>query len=344
VSNPEIVAEPSLKSVKTNIIAGFLGSGKSTNILQLLQEKPETERWAVLVNEFGEVGIDGALLSQPENPDIFVREVPGGCMCCSSGIPLHMALNMLLARAKPDRLIIEPSGLGHPRELIEALTAEHYRSVLSLGATVTLIDARKTSSSSYTENPIFKQQVEVADVVFASKSDLYRGDEISQLQKYLDSLGLVRQPRILGTQSRLSLSCLEKISCYKPTGNSAGYAPESSSERAVANSEEGARTFPTEGFLRFKNLGKEFESYGWIFESSFVFDEKLITSLFRAANAERIKATLRTDCGYQAYNFSGDEVDRLDLKDIKDSRIEVIAKTGFPDRTFEESLLHAASV
>ena len=61
--------------IKTNIIAGFLGSGKSTNILNLFDQRPESERWAVLVNEFGEIGIDGALLSQPENSDIFVREV-----------------------------------------------------------------------------------------------------------------------------------------------------------------------------------------------------------------------------------------------------------------------------
>ena len=120
--------------VKTNIITGFLGAGKSTNILNVLSQKPGKERWALLVNEFGEVGIDGTMLSQSAIPDIFVREVPGGCMCCSSGIPLHMALNMLLARAKPDRLIIEPSGLGHPRELIEALTDQHYSSFIEFGS------------------------------------------------------------------------------------------------------------------------------------------------------------------------------------------------------------------
>ena len=152
----------------------------------------------MLVNEFGEVGIDGTMLSQSGSPDIFV-ESSGGCMCCSSGIPLHMA-KYAPGQGQTDRLIIEPSGLGHPRELIEALTDRHYSSLLSLGATVTLIDARKISDSSYTKNPIFKQQVEVADVVFASKSDLYKGNEIDQLKKYLDSLRLVKPPRILGAR------------------------------------------------------------------------------------------------------------------------------------------------
>ena len=96
--------------------------------------------------------------------------------------------------------------------------------------------------------------------------------------------------------------------------------------------------------MRFKNLGKEFESYGWIFRPSFVFDDRLIASLFGSASAERIKASLRTNNGSQAYNFSGDGVDRLSLKDIKDSRIEVIAKSGFPDQTFEKGLLRAICV
>ena len=75
-----------------------------------------------------------------------------------------------------------------------------------------------------------------------------------------------------------------------------------------------------------------------------MFDDRLIARLFGSANAERIKATLRTNNGSQAYNFSGDGVDRLSLRDIKDSRIEVVAKSGFPDQTFEEGLLHAVYV
>ena len=331
--------------IKTNIIAGFLGSGKSTNILNLFDQRPESERWAVLVNEFGEIGIDGALLSQPENSDIFVREVPGGCMCCASGIPLHMALNMLLARAKPDRLIIEPSGLGHPKELAEALNDSHYKSLLSLGATVTLIDARRVSSPGYTEHPLFKEQVEVADLIFASKSDLYKGEEIEQLKKYLDSLGLLKPPRILETTSnRLSLKWLEENSLYKPSASSLAVSAGPVRLNPVAETLKDFNTFPPEGFLRFENLGKEFESYGWVFNSSFVFDDRLVARLFKSANAERIKAVLRTGSGSLAFNFSGDEVDSIELKEIKDSRIEVIAKSGFSNRTFEKSLLQAVAV
>ena len=113
---------------------------------------------------------------------------------------------------------------------------------------------------------------------------------------------------------------------------------------AVAETLKDFNTFPPEGFLRFENLGKEFESYGWVFKSSFVFDDRLVARLFKSANAERIKAVLRTGSGSLAFNFSGDEVDSIELKEIKDSRIEVIAKSGFSNRTFEKSLLQAVAV
>ena len=132
-----------LTGITTNIVTGFLGAGKSTAILDLISNKPTNENWAVLVNEFGEVGIDGGLLASNKSKDVFIREVPGGCMCCTAGLPMLMAMNMLLARARPQRLIIEPTGLGHPTEVMNVLASEHYQDVLDIRATITLVSARK---------------------------------------------------------------------------------------------------------------------------------------------------------------------------------------------------------
>ena len=114
------------KAIPTNVITGFLGVGKTTAILNLLKQKPDDERWAVLVNEFGEVGIDGSLLHGKDRVEqgIYIKEVPGGCMCCAAGLSMHIALNMLIAHAKPHRLIIEPTGLGHPKEVLDILSSE----------------------------------------------------------------------------------------------------------------------------------------------------------------------------------------------------------------------------
>lgn len=127
---------------KTNLITGFLGSGKTTTIRHLLAHKPEHERWAVLVNEFGEIGIDGALLA---DSGAVLKEIPGGCMCCVNGLPMQVGLNMLLQQAKPDRLLIEPTGLGHPKQILSLLTQESYAGWIDLQATLCLLDARQLS-------------------------------------------------------------------------------------------------------------------------------------------------------------------------------------------------------
>jgi G3E family GTPase len=125
---------------KTNLITGFLGSGKTTSILHLLANKDPAEKWAVLVNEFGEVGIDGALLA---DSGALIKEIPGGCMCCVNGLPMQVGLNTLLRQGKPDRLLIEPTGLGHPKQILDLLTAPVYEPWIDLRATLCLLDPRQ---------------------------------------------------------------------------------------------------------------------------------------------------------------------------------------------------------
>ena len=106
-------------------------------------------------------------------------------MCCASGLPMQIALNMLLMKAKPDRLLIEPTGLGHPKEVIKVLSGEHYHDVLKLENTITLVDARHFSSQKHLDNQTFQQQLEVADILLANKSDLYTDKDIQAFEAYL---------------------------------------------------------------------------------------------------------------------------------------------------------------
>ena len=181
-----------LSGIKTNIITGFLGAGKSTAILHLLHSKPSTERWAILVNEFGEIGVDGGLLKgqAPVRDDVMVFEIPGGCMCCAAGLPMEMALSQLFFLASPDRLIIEPTGLGHPAEVLSVLASDAYRDCLALHTTVALVDARNMADDRHSQHPSFIQQLEIADVILANKADLATNSDLQRLSTYLEQLNL----------------------------------------------------------------------------------------------------------------------------------------------------------
>lgn len=129
-----------LTQIPTHLICGPLGAGKTSLIRSLLAQKPVGERWAVLINEFGQIGLDAALLSTDET-GISLAEVAGGCLCCVNGVPFQIGLSRLLRKTKPDRLLIEPSGLGHPTELMAQLGAPPWQGVLALQPCVIVLDA-----------------------------------------------------------------------------------------------------------------------------------------------------------------------------------------------------------
>jgi G3E family GTPase len=130
-----------LQNIPTHVIAGPLGAGKTSLIRQLMAQRPAGERWAVLVNEFGQIGLDAALLSRDED-GVAIAEVAGGCLCCVNGTPFQVGLGRLLRKARPDRLFIEPSGLGHPLQLLAQLNQAPWVGVLTLQPMVMVVDAQ----------------------------------------------------------------------------------------------------------------------------------------------------------------------------------------------------------
>ncbi len=170
-------------NVSTNIITGFLGVGKTTAILNLINAKPDHERWAILINEAGKVGVDGSVISQT---GVYTKQISGGCMCCASGLPMQAAITRLLRESRPDRLIIEPSGIGHPRKIQKTLCIPEYVGVLTLKANICLVDPRHLNDSRYRDSQMFQDQISVADVLVANKIDLCSSENVADFEQFAD--------------------------------------------------------------------------------------------------------------------------------------------------------------
>ncbi|WP_019625431.1 GTP-binding protein [Thioalkalivibrio sp. ALJT] len=194
------------QNIPLNLITGFLGVGKTTAIRQLLAQRPAGEHWAVLVNEFGEIGVDGSLLA---DTGIALEEVPGGCLCCVSAQMFTVGLNRLIRSQQPDRILIEPTGLGHPAQIIRTLTEPPYAGVLDLRATVTLMDARHLASPRHREHPTWRDQVALADVLLANKADLYAEDDREALRNFVAAMPAPRPHVVETTQGRIERDWLD---------------------------------------------------------------------------------------------------------------------------------------
>ncbi len=307
-----------LHAIPTNLIMGFLGVGKTTAILRLLENKPQNEVWAVLVNEFGSVGIDGAIYSANGT---FVKEVPGGCMCCAAGVPMQVAVNRLLREAQPDRLLIEPSGLGHPRRILDTLGGVHFKAVLKLRANLCLVDPRKFSDVRYTSNENFVDQIALSDVLIANKMDL--ADEIS-VQQFFDWAAASHPPKTVVAQSthgKLKAEWLDlpRSPDRKPLfGDAHEYSARASANPRALNPD--SRTKP----YRLENTGDGFQSGGWVFNKDTVFNfHRLHTWLSRLA-PERMKSIFATEKGWFVFNCSDGLMTVTKIHGNRDSRVEFV--------------------
>lgn len=319
--------------VATNLVTGFLGVGKTTAIGQLLKQKPPQERWAVLVNEFGEVGIDGALL---RDSGARIKEVPGGCICCVAGLPMTVALNQLLGGERPDRLLVEPTGLGHPAQIIHTLTGPFYAQVLDLRATVTLVDARKLTDTRYTDNTNFCDQLAVADVVIANKSELYGPEDEPRLRRWLAQWP-PKEGLQVATQGRFDPAWLNK-----PRSERALRDPHHHRDQRlqappmaqVLNLPEG------EILLHKSNRGQDHYSSGWVITPDWEFDYEGLFNWLNGLPYERIKAVMITDQGIFSFNVSDGVLSVNELDEVADSRLELIDSKPIASQAIERELLN----
>ena len=167
---------------KIDIISGFLGAGKTTLIKKLLSEALKGEQVVLIENEFGEIGIDGGFLKEA---GIEIREMNSGCICCSLVGDFGTALNEVIEKYHPDRIIIEPSGVGKLSDIIKAVEDIKVKTNVELNSYTTVVDVSKCKMYLRNFGEFFENQVEYAKTIVLSRTDKASQDKIEKAVELL---------------------------------------------------------------------------------------------------------------------------------------------------------------
>ena len=162
---------------KIDIISGFLGAGKTTFIKKLLEEAISGEQVVLIENEFGEIGIDGGFL---KDSGIEIREMNSGCICCSLVGDFGKSLAEVLTKYKPDRVIIEPSGVGKLSDVMKAVRDVAAEIEVTLNSAVTIVDVAKCRMYMKNFGEFFNNQIENAGTIVLSRTDITDADKIQK--------------------------------------------------------------------------------------------------------------------------------------------------------------------
>ncbi|SCZ79330.1 CobW family GTP-binding protein [Pseudobutyrivibrio xylanivorans] len=180
---------------KIDIISGFLGAGKTTYIKKMLEEAYKGEKVVLIENEFGEVGIDGGFL---KDAGITISEMNSGCICCSLVGDFDKNLHEVLEKFSPDRILIEPSGVGKLSDVMTSVIKLEETADVKLCGLVTVVNALKASKQMKAFGEFFNNQIEFATTIVLSRSQTATEDQlefcVKQIQKLNPKAAIITTP------------------------------------------------------------------------------------------------------------------------------------------------------
>lgn len=299
--------------IAVNLVTGFLGVGKTTAVRHLLHHHPAGERWAVLVNEFGEIGVDGSLL---EGQDVAIEEVAGGCLCCVAAPAFTVGLNRLIRSWRPQRILIEPSGLGHPAQVLDTLRSAIYQDILEVQATLCILDARHLESPRHLEHPTFVDQVHLADVLVANKADLYSD---RHRQAFLDYAATLQPPKtalLMVEHGRIDSELLQRQTQPRQAA-----FPE-----AHAFLLEHGPEIPGPGgeWIQASGESDGYHQAGWRIAPRHQFKRASLLGWLDQLEVERVKGLFHCETGWLSYNRSSDDASVDSVQPSDASRLQLI--------------------
>ena len=300
-----------LQNIPTHVIAGPLGAGKTSLIKHLLAQRPANERWAVLINEFGQIGLDAALLTQADD-GIALGEVAGGCLCCVNGAPFQVGLGRLLRKAKPDRLFIEPSGLGHPAQVLKQLREAPWQDVLAVQPCVLVLDAQALAAG----KPLPEAQREA--LASAGLLVLNKDETLDAAQREAIERQLAKVPFYWTRQAQLPLQLLPGLNAQAAAAVDNFVAPKGVAQMPAVWSDP---ALP----ICLSQAQEGGWSIGWRWHPSQSFDHQRLAQWLTRLDWRRAKLVIHSTDGW----ISGNAVDNSPLvwqpsEWRRDSRIELI--------------------
>lgn len=190
--------------MKLLIISGFLGSGKTTLLLEIARRlAADSERVAIIENEVGEVGIDGAYLRRE---GLEVQEMFGGCVCCTLAVDLVTTLKKLVPLYKPDRVLLEASGVARPGDIVPTL--RRYASVVQDIQVLVLVDATRYEMLLEVLQPLVTAQIRAADIVAVNKVDEIDGEALDRIKESVEGLNGTALVLAISAEQRINLEGL----------------------------------------------------------------------------------------------------------------------------------------
>ena len=166
-----------MANTKIDVISGFLGAGKTTFIKRLVEGNKDKGKTIIIENEFGEIGIDGGFL---KNSGIEIKEMNSGCICCSLAGDFEASLRELLEKYYPNRVIIEPSGVGKLSDVLKAVSDVEKDLEVESNSAVTVVDVKKCKMYMKNFGEFFNNQIQFANTIILSRTDLTDDKKIEE--------------------------------------------------------------------------------------------------------------------------------------------------------------------
>ena len=333
------------KQIATNLIVGFLGSGKTTAIAKLIDRRPAGENWSILINEFGMVSIDHALVDSSLE-GVAVQELGGGCACCTLAMAFQPLLAQFIRRTKPDRLILEPSGVSHPANVVDILRNPNFSGSIDLRNIICLIDPKDFEDPRWRDQAVFQDQVQLADIVVLNWTDDRDRELIDRCRDWVESF---RPPKLLIVETSYgvidpALLDIEFDTVRFPMFADAHPSPKSNPTEmpvlGLVSEDNGhlddvsdeqaemdhAHRQPAPGQpLRFENDEPNYAASGWIFHVDDIFDrDKLLDLLGYVHPIVRLKGVFRCEDDWWMINRAKDATSYTSSAYRRDSRLEII--------------------